>query len=435
MTMIVTSTLANGLPLHRIGLDGTRAVTILVAFDAGARTERPEENGMAHFLEHLVFKGGEKFPHYRDVNETAERLGGSLNAYTSHDLVAFHITVRAEAAADAADLLTDFVGRPHVDADELDKERGVVIQEIQRYKDEPSSVAEELIDRAAFGEHPLGRPVLGPEEHLRTFTRDAIIEFRNRRWAGSRGGAFVVGNLEHVPTTASDRRPNGHRRPSGGGGADGAFSELFERFPMLSAPEAFEPAPPFEPKVIVQERETNQSHLRMSYRPKVDVTDPSKRAAMSIYATLLGGSMSSRLFDEIREQRGLAYSVYGVSHAHADVPLLQLAAGLDSTKCIEAFTRMREIVSELRDDGPTQAEVERARAYAAGRRVLAFENTNAVARYAAAQSIVFGEKIDPDAAIAALDAVTLDEVAEVARDVADTLAIACVGPHTEGDFS
>jgi predicted Zn-dependent peptidase len=172
----------------------------------------------------------------------------------------------------------------------------------------------------------------------------------------------------------------------------------------------------------------------MSYRPQIDVSVPAQRAAMHIYATLLGGSMSSRLFDEIREQRGLAYSVYGVSHAHADVPLLQLGAGLDSTKCIEAYRRMREIVGELRDDGPTQAEVDRARAYAAGRRVLAFENTNAVARYAAGQSIVFGEPIDPDAAIAALDAVTIEEVTEVARDVADTLAIACVGPHTADEF-
>ncbi|MGH2899649.1 MAG: M16 family metallopeptidase [Solirubrobacteraceae bacterium] len=435
MPTIASSTLTNGLPLHRIGLDGTRAVTILVAFDAGASTERPNENGMAHFLEHLVFKGGQKFPHYRDVNETAEKLGGALNAYTSHDLVAFHITVRAEAALEAADLLTDFVGRPHIDADELDRERGVVIQEIQRYKDEPSSVAEELIDRAAFGDHPLGRPVLGPEEHLRTFSRDAIVAFRNRRWSGARGGAFIVGNLEHVPTTASDPRPNGHRRASAGGGADGAVDELFERFPQLDPPQPFEPAPPFEPKIIVQTRETNQSHLRMSYRPKVDVCDPAKRAAMSIYATLLGGSMSSRLFDEIREQRGLAYSVYGVSHAHADVPLLQLGAGLDSTKCVEAYTRMREIVSELRDDGPTESEVERARAYAAGARAIGFENSGAVARHAAAQSIVFGEKIDPDGAIAALDAVTLDEVTEVARDVADTLAVACVGPHDEGDFS
>lgn len=415
MPTITSSTLANGLPLHRISLEGTRAVTILVAFDAGARTERPEENGMAHFLEHLVFKGGEKFPHYRDVNETAERLGGVLNAYTSHDLVAFHITARAEAAMEAADLLTDFVGRPHIDAGELDRERGVVIQEIQRYKDQPSSVAEELIDRAAFGEHPLGRSVLGPEEHLRTFSRDAIVAFRERRWSGARGGAFIVGNLEHLSDNAE-------------------LAELFERFPTLPEPEPYEAAPAFEPRLLVEERDSNQSHLRMSYRPKIDPSDPSQRASMQIYATLLGGSMGSRLFDEIREQRGLAYSVYGVAHTCSDVPILQLGAGLDSTKCIEAYTRMREIVGELRDEGPTLEEVDRARAYAAGRRVLAFENTNAVARYSASQSIVFGEPIDPDGAIEALDKVTFDEVVEVARDVADELSIACVGPHTAAEF-
>src|ERR671924_768004 len=115
MSKISTSTLPNGLPLHRIELDGTRSVTALVAFDAGARTERPEENGMAHFLEHLVFKGGEKYPTYRDVNEAAERIGAVLNAYTSHDLVAFHITARSNRALEAADLLTDFVGRPKID--------------------------------------------------------------------------------------------------------------------------------------------------------------------------------------------------------------------------------------------------------------------------------------------------------------------------------
>ena len=415
MPTIASSTLANGLPLHRIGRDGTRAVTILVAFDAGARSERPEENGMAHFLEHLVFKGGEKYPHYRDVNNTAERLGSALNAYTSHDLVAFHITVRAESAMDAIDLLTDFVGRPHLDADDLDRERGVVIQEIQRYKDEPSAVAELLLDKAAFGEHPLGRSILGPEEHLRTFTRDAIVAFRERRWAGPRGGAFIVGNIEHVPE-------------------NGAVAALFERFPTLPEPEPYERAPPFEPDTLVDERDTNQSHLRMYYHPQIDVSDPAQRAAMSIYATLLGGSMSSRLFDEIREQRGLAYSVQAASQVHADIPLLRIGAGLDSTKCIEAYSRIREIVIELRDDGPTEAEVQRARAYAAGRRVLMFEGTNNVARHAATQSIVYDEPIDPDRAIDELDAVTLEQVAEVARDVGDTLAVACVGPHSAGDF-
>src|ERR1700688_4259612 len=118
MASTTTSTVpANGLPIHSIALPGTRALTILVAFDAGSRNERPEENGMAHFLEHLVFKGGEKYPTYKDVNETAERLGGALNAYTSHDLVAFHITVRAESAPEAIDLLSDFVARPKLDAE------------------------------------------------------------------------------------------------------------------------------------------------------------------------------------------------------------------------------------------------------------------------------------------------------------------------------
>src|SRR6202030_260044 len=187
---------SNGLPVHKVALPGTRALTVLVAFDAGARNERQEENGMAHFLEHLVFKGGEKFATYKDVNETAERLGGVLNAYTSHDIVAFHITVRAESAAAAIDLLSDFVGRPRLDAAELDRERGVVIQEINRAYDQPATIAEYLIDKAAFGEHPLGRTVLGPEENLRSFTREAIVAFRERRWSGTHGGAFLVGNLE-----------------------------------------------------------------------------------------------------------------------------------------------------------------------------------------------------------------------------------------------
>src|ERR1700678_3107870 len=245
MTNVSTSTVpTNGLPIHRLELPGTRALTVLVAFDAGARNERSEENGMAHFLEHLVFKGGESYPTYKDVNETAERLGGVVNAYTSHDLVAFHITVRAESAAAAIDLLSDFVGRPRLDAEELDRERGGVIQEINRAYDQPATVAEYLIDRAAFGEHPLGRTVLGPEENLRSFTREAIVAFRERRWAGARGGVFLVGNLEHLP----DERE---------------LHERFARFPSLPEPEPFPAAPEFAPQTLVEERDTNQSHLPM----------------------------------------------------------------------------------------------------------------------------------------------------------------------------
>ncbi len=338
-----------------------------------------------------------------------------LNAYTSHDLVAFHITVRAESAPQAIDLLSDFVGRPRVDAEELDRERGVVIQEINRAYDQPSMVAEYLIDSAAFGDHPLGRTVLGPEENLRSFSREGIIAFRERRWAGTRGGAFLAGNLEHLPDEAE-------------------LQERFARFPSLPEPDSYVPAPAFAPQKLVEQRDTNQSHLRMIYRPAIAVADLRERAALSIYSTLLGGSMGSRLFEEIREKRGLCYSVSAIDHTFADVPILQLSSGLESAKCIEAYTRMREIVDELRDHGPTEEEVQRARAYAAGRLVLAFENSGAVARYGANRSIVFGENIDPDLAIAALDAVTYEQVREVAAGVADSLAVACVGPHTADEF-
>src|SRR6476661_6142801 len=260
MARIESSSLPNGLPVHRVHLDGTRSVTVLVAFEAGARTERPQENGMAHFLEHLVFKGGQKYDDYRKVNQTAETMGAPLNAYTSHDLVAFHITCRAEVVAEAIDLRTDFVGRPKIDAEELDRERGVVIQEIARAQDQPSVIAEHLIDRAAFGDHPLGRPVLGPEEHLRTFTREAIVEFRSRQWAGSRGGAFIVGNLDSLPD-------------------DAELAEAFCRFPSITANGGYEPAPAFSPQTLVEQRDSNQSHLRMSYRPDVTATDLRARAA------------------------------------------------------------------------------------------------------------------------------------------------------------
>jgi predicted Zn-dependent peptidase len=415
MPQITTSTAPNGLPIHRISIPGTRALTTLVAFDAGARSERPDENGVAHFLEHLVFKGGERYANYRDVNETAERMGAMINAYTSHDLVAFHITSRAEVAAQAIDLLTDIAGQPRIDAAELDRERGVVIQEIARANDQPAMVAGHLIDRAAFGDHPLGRPVLGPEEHLRDFSRETIIAFRERRWSPARGGAFLVGNTDHVPD-------------------EEALHELFGRFPSLPSPPPFEPAPEFHPGTLVEARETNQSHLRMVYRPQIDTRSRRDRAALSIYSTVLGGSMGSRLFDEIREQRGLCYSVWAHDHSFADAPALELGAGLDSSKCAEAYARMREIVDELRRDGPREEEVERARAYAGGRLVLAFENSGAVARHAAHQAIIYDDELDPDAAIDSVDGVTFDEVVAVARGISEELAVACVGPHAAADF-
>src|SRR5439155_26254424 len=167
-----------------------------------------------------------------------------------------------------------------------------------------------------------------------------------------------------------------------------------------------------------------------AYRSSIEPEDRSARAAMTVFRTLLGGSQGSVLFDEIREQRGLAYSVFAEEHVLADGPVLQVSAGLESGKCVEAYERIRSLVSRLAADGPDAEHVERARSYAAGRRVLAFENTNLVAEHAAEGAILFGQCEGPDDAIAALDGVTHERVAVVARGLSAVPVVACVGPPT-----
>jgi predicted Zn-dependent peptidase len=276
-------------------------------------------------------------------------------------------------------------------------------------------VADILLDHAAYGDHPLGRSVLGPAEHISSFSRDAILSFRERQWEPSRGGAFLAGDLSHAD--------------------DDALAEMLSRFPARSQPPAPEPAPGFQRRVEVDRRDTNQSHLRLHWRPPIDPTDIAQRASLAVYATLLGGSMGSRLFDEIREQRGLCYAIRSYGFTHSDTAALDVSSGLDSTKLIEAYTRIREIVEDLAENGPRDGEVERARAYAAGSTVLALESTGAVARRAAGQKVTFGEVSSPDETIEALDAVTEDDVREIARGVTGDPVVACVGPHSEEDFS
>ena len=375
---------------------------------------------MAHFLEHLVFKGGEIYDDYRKVNETAERMGGVLNAYTSHDLVAFHITVRAEAAMEAIDLLTDFVGRPKLDADELDRERGVVIQEIQRYKDQPSAVAEELIDRAPSATIRSGRTVLGPEEHLRTFTPR-----RHRR-------------LPRAPLVGRARRRVHRRQPRPPRRRTAASTSSSGASPTSPRPTPSSPRRRFAPRVLVERarhqpvapaddlppdvrrdrpRGPRRVHDLLDAAGRLDGLAPVRRDPRAARPLLLGLRRRPRL----RRRAGPAARLRAWSRASASRPTR--ACARSSPSCAA--------------DGPTEEEVERARAYAAGRRVLAFENTNAVARYAANQAIVFGEDIDPD---------TGDRAARRghprrrrARPRAtvdpDTLAVACVGPHTEADFA
>ncbi|MFI5025196.1 MAG: M16 family metallopeptidase [Solirubrobacterales bacterium] len=411
---VETTELAGGLPLHRVQVDGSNVVTAMVAFYAGSRCEPPDENGIAHFLEHMIFKGGEAYPTHREVNARTDELGARLNAFTSQEVIAFHIRVRSDRGLEAIDLLTDIVGRPRLEADELEHERGVVIQEIARVHDQPSSLADDLASEAAFGDSPLGRPILGTQESLRAFDRDTVALFRERTWSAARGGAFLVGDTSGLGDEAM---------------------ELLARVPAAAPAPEVDPAPTDNVHAIVRERDSQQSHLVVGFHPAIDVTDPRMRAALRVYGMILGGSMGSRLVTEIREQRGWAYSVHATGDAYSDVAEVEVTAGLDSANCVPAYERVREIVAELAAEGPTRDEIARARSSTAGRRALAFENTTAAASHLADEALIHGREIDPATAIADLDAVTDDEVRAVAAALGEDHSLACVGPHTPDEFA
>ncbi len=402
------------IPVRRIEVPGTAALTAMVAHGAGSRFERVEEHGAAHFLEHMVFKGGESFPTHRDVNGETDRLGARLNGFTSQELVAFHVRVRAERSMEAIDLLTDIVGRPRIDAVELDLERGVVIQEIARSDDQPRSRAIDLSGPATFGDHPLARTILGTESSLQGLDRNRLGAFRARCWAGGRGAVLLVGNTSGLD---SDR-----------------LDELLRRLPLGGEPPPPEPPPATEPKVLVEERDSKQTHLVVTWRPGLDVSDHRVRAAFSVYAMLLGGSLGSRLVSEIREELGWAYSVRAEPDALSDTAVLYVNAGLDSDNAARALERMCEIVAELRDGGIGVDELERARSAAAGRRALAFENTTVAARHLAEEQILHGRLAVPEKLVADLDDVGLDEVEAVAAAMNGAPSLACVGPHRREDF-
>ena len=347
-------------------------------------------------------------------------MGGTLNAYTSHDLVAFHITVRAEAALEAIDLLTDFVGPS------ADRRRGARPRARRRHPGDPA-LQGPAVGRRRGADRP-GRtsasirwaaPCWAPRSTCARSRREAIVAFRERRWAGERGGAFVVGNVDHVPA-------NGERR------------RAVRALPDAAAPDGLRAdADASQPDEARRARDSNQSHLRMMYAPEVDATDPAQRAALTIYSTLLGGSMGSRLFDEIREQRGLCYSVY-VDRPRARRrrdPAARRRAW-SPPRCAEAYTRMREIVAELHADGPDRGggrararlrrrpprpglrEHQRGRALRRhpgdrlrrGHRSRRARSTRST-RSPSTTSPPSARKVDPEAA-----------------------AVACVGPHDEDEF-
>jgi predicted Zn-dependent peptidase len=406
-----STVLGNGLRIVELPVAGRLATAVSIAFAAGARHERPDEIGAAHFLEHMVFKGSEGHRSARELNRSAERLGTELNAQTTGDYVEFFSTVRAESAMGVIDLLTDITGAPLLEERHLESERAVILQEIADDAESPGAVADDRLIAALFGDHRLGPRTTGGATDIRHVTHAGLLAFGERQWSPEVGVVVIAGNLDHL-----DRA---------------RMNDLFLRIRDRPRPSPPPPLPPFRRRVEVEQRDSDVAHLRLAYSvPGLDHRRLADRAAAEVYSQLLGGPAGSRLFDELREQRGLCYAIDGyLWGADGGASLLSVDCSLLAANAREAYQAIDAVVADLGHNGPTEEEASRARSYAAGACALTFESITARADHALEVIMEYGDhEFEPMLHLPAIESVTRGAIAQLAARVVPGPCVGCVGP-------
>jgi predicted Zn-dependent peptidase len=410
--MIRTEVLPSGLSLVTERMDDVRSVCIGFWVGTGSRDEGEGEAGASHFLEHLLFKGTETRSS-ADIAEAVDEVGGDFNAFTTKEYTSFYIRLLAEHMALGLDILSDIMWRPALRPPDLDAERLVILDEILMHADEPADQAAEESSAALFPDHPLGREVLGSQVSVSVMTATRIREFFEHHYRPANMVVAVAGDVDHDVVAAGLEE-----RYAGGVGG---------RSPQREAPgDTVEP-------LRVTRRGTEQAHLVLAAR-SVSRSDP-RRYALAVLNHVLGGGLSSRLFQEIRERRGLAYSVWSERAAYGDVGSVSVGVGTAPEHVAEVLDIITAELARLGAEGITERELVVAKGNLRAETLLACEDSGARMSRIGAGLLLHGEVLTVDEVMARVEALTLDDVAAVAADVVDApRTLSAVGPFEESDF-
>lgn len=411
------TTLPNGLQVLRVPRAGTEAVTASFLFRAGSRYEDKRTNGLAHFNEHMAFKGGKRYPDYQAVTHAFDKIGAISNAFTGAEVTGFWAKARANHALDVVDVFSDVLTATAYDPTELDKERGVIIEEINMYEDDPASSVSWLLEQAAFPDQPLGRDTLGPKENIKRFTPNDFHKYERAHQTPDRCVLVLAGKTEGID--------------------DAKLTELLGRFSGTSDIAA-EPARTEQtaPNLIVKRKQTEQTHLAVALRAPA-LTDRKLTPVLQVFSQVLGGTMSSRLFIEVREKQGLAYYVRAMPDQMSDTGNLVIAAGLRHEKAVPALTAILKEVRRLADGDISADELAMHKDSLLGRLALRWEDSMALADYYGEQQLLLGGVTTSTAdKLKELGAVTKDQLVELAGSLVDDtkLNAALIGPHETKEF-
>jgi predicted Zn-dependent peptidase len=407
---------SNGLRVITVPMPSFESVTVLVMAGAGSRYEDKKTSGISHFLEHMAFKGTAKRPTSLDISSLIDGMGGEFNAFTGKETTGYYIKSAKDKMETSIDVLSDMLMHSKFEPEEIEKEKGVIIEEINLYEDMPARKIGDIYEQLLYGNTPMGWDIAGDKDIIRSITRADFMTYLGEFYSASNLTVVVAGGID----------------------SDATFALVEKYFnPMKQfTPKTFDPLheEQVKPAVLIKQKQTEQIHIALGIRT-IPISSP-KRYPLSLLSAILGGGMSSRLFHEVREKRGLAYYVRSSSDEYADVGTFVSTAGIDPKRVIEAVEVMVEEYGKVSRGGMnlTDEEVERSKEFLKGHLVLDLEDSRSVSGFYAHQELL-EEKIEtPEDVIKQIDNVTKEDIESVGKEFfkEQILNLALIGNFSDG---
>lgn len=387
--------LPNGVRVITEHIPSVRSVSVGAWIAVGSRDESDTESGMCHFIEHMVFKGTKK-RRMHHIAQRMENVGGYLNAFTSKEYTCFYARCLDEHLPRALDTVIDLVHTPTFPEKEIEKEKDVIVEEMKMYEDTPDDRVFDHLDRSLYSDNPLGRPIIGTEESVRSFTRDGLMDFLHRYYAGNNTIIAIAGNVNHKKAVSLVEKH--YSNPS-----------------LLSLHKEREALPLYTPNHFMEKRAVQQAHLIVG-TTAFDVHDP-KRVALSVLNTILGGGMSSRLNQNIRERYGYCYNIYSFNNLHSDIGDFGVYMGTDASKVDHSVKLIFREFDKLLKKSVTKIELDRAKSQAKGSIMLGLESMGSRMMRIGRQELYYQGYYSLDSILAMIEAVTMDEIVEVTQEI------------------
>jgi predicted Zn-dependent peptidase len=416
MSVFERQTLSNGVRLLAAPMPQVQSVACFIMLAAGSRYETPETSGIAHFAEHMFFKGTERRPTAQQIGNELDGIGAEFNAFTGKEYTGYYVKAAAEHREHAFDVLVDMLRHSKFDPEEIEREKGVIVEEMNMYFDTPRDYISGVYHQLLYDDTPLGWDIIGRKETVRAAKRETFLEYVEKWYRAPR---MVVGVAGNYPDSVRD-----------------------ELEALVGEVEGGDPGgpPPFEggsngsgPRVKVHSKESDQAHICIGV-PSYPLVHPD-RYALQLVGTVLGTGMSSRLFTEVRERRGLAYYVFATNHSYTDTGTLYSQAGVDINRIDEAIETIARELRKIAAEPVPAEELEKAKNVSKGRFVLQTESPHGMIMFGLRREVLEGRAAEPEEVLAEIDKVTADDVQRVAQDVIgrNGLNLALIGPFDDAE--